>query len=85
MPGEKFLPGLTRSDSERFCAGAAAVRHNSPAIQGDIAMFDSLDDEIEKAEAGDSDDTSRVTRYMIVVLVSAVVFSGLVLSIWFLG
>ncbi len=48
-------------------------------------MFNSLDDQIQKAEMRDSDDTSRVTRCLIVVVVSAAVFSGLILSIWFLG
>ena len=48
-------------------------------------MFDSLDDEIEKSEDPESDQTSRVGRYLIIVVASALVFCGLVLSIWFLG
>ncbi len=48
-------------------------------------MFNSLDDEIEKAEGRESDETRRVARYLVIVVLSTLAFSGLVLSIWFLG
>ncbi len=48
-------------------------------------MFNSLDQEIEKAEGPESVGTSRVVRYLIVAVLSALLFSALVLSIWFLG
>lgn len=48
-------------------------------------MFNSLDQEIENSEGRDSIETSRVARYLIVVVLSALLFSALILSIWFLG
>jgi hypothetical protein len=54
-------------------------------FQQEIAMFNSLDEEIHKSESNGADDPKYVARYLIVLVVSAAVFSGLVLSIWFLG
>ena len=48
-------------------------------------MFNSLDQEIENSEARESAGTSRVVRYLIVIVLSALLFSALILSIWFLG
>jgi hypothetical protein len=48
-------------------------------------MFNSLDQEIEKSEGRESGDTSRMARYLIIVVVSALVFSALILAIWSLG
>ena len=48
-------------------------------------MFNSLDQEIEKSEGRGSVDTSSVVRYLIVIVLSALLFSGLILSIRFLG
>jgi hypothetical protein len=48
-------------------------------------MFNSLDQEIEKSEGRESVDTNRLARYLIIVVVSALVFSGLILGIWSLG
>jgi hypothetical protein len=48
-------------------------------------MFNSLDQEIEKSEGRESVDTSRVARYLIIVVISALVFSALILGIWSLG
>ena len=48
-------------------------------------MFNSLDQEIEKSEGRGPVGTSSVVRYLIVVVLSALLFSGLILSIRFLG
>lgn len=54
-------------------------------FQQEVAMFNSLDEEIRKTETNGPDESKYVARYLIVLVISAVVFSGLVLSIWFLG
>lgn len=47
-------------------------------------MFDNLDEQIANAEATDSTQATRLLRYMLVAVVSVIVFGGLFLGVWFL-
>jgi hypothetical protein len=47
-------------------------------------MFDNLDEQIANAEAANSTKAQRVIRYLVIAVVSVVVFGGLFLGVWLL-
>jgi len=47
-------------------------------------MFDNLDEQIAKAEATNSTQAQRVIRYLLIAVVSVLVFGGLFLGVWLL-
>jgi len=47
-------------------------------------MFDNLDEQIERAEGTSSTYVERLVRYLIVAVLSVVLFGGLFLGVWFL-
>ena len=51
---------------------------------GEETMFDNLDEQIANAEATNSTPAQRVIRYLVVAVVSVVVFGGLFLGVWLL-
>ena len=53
-------------------------------FKGAEAMFNNLEEQIESTQGASSTGTERVVRYLIVTVLSVVVFGGLVLGVWFL-
>jgi hypothetical protein len=53
-------------------------------LNGEETMFDNLDEQIAKAEATNSTQAQRVIRYLMIAVVSVLVFGGLFLGVWLL-
>ena len=53
-------------------------------FDGEGTMFDNLDEQIANDEAKDSTQATRLIRYLVVAVVSVVLFGGLFLGVWLL-
>ena len=48
-------------------------------------MFSTLDEQIESTESTHASKSDRLVRFLIILLVSALVFGGLLLAVWHVG
>jgi hypothetical protein len=53
-------------------------------FDGEKAMFNNLDEQIEGVQGRGPNKAERLVRYLVVAVVSVLVFGGLLLGVWFL-
>jgi hypothetical protein len=51
---------------------------------GEAGMFDTLDEQIESTQGRSPTHAERAVRYLVVAVLSVVLFGGLYLGVWFL-
>ena len=78
LHSELYPPGLSRMDADPMRAGG-----ESRIVEGG-SMFDELEKEIESIEPERHTWRERLTRYLIVLVLSVFVFGGIVLALWLL-
>ena len=64
--------------------GFRIERFTYVTFDGDETMFNNLDQQIADDEAKDLTQTTRVIHYLVVAVVSVVVFGGLFWGLWLL-
>jgi hypothetical protein len=53
-------------------------------FDGEKAMFNNLDEQIESVQGTGPNKAERFVRYLVVAVLSVLVFGGLLLGVWFL-
>jgi hypothetical protein len=63
---------------------AIPARKRGGTCNGEKAMFNNLDEQIETTAGETPTQAARVLRYLIVAVLSIILFGGLFLGVWFL-
>ena len=57
---------------------------NLATFDGEKAMFNNLDEQIESTQGRSPTQVERLVRYLVVAVLSVLLFGGLLMGVWFL-